>query len=145
MLLSRQQILGYLSFSNLVKSSQVWWGVHTMLHQRFCKKTYGPEADVWSAGVIFYIQLSGVPPFWAETEQGIFEQVLKSELDFVSDPWPKIAESAKDLLQRTLNSSAAKRLKLIKCCAILGFVKMEWLQTGQVILQCRPGSRTSHR
>jgi serine/threonine protein kinase len=100
---------------------------------------------VWSAGVILYIQLSGVPPFWAETEQGIFEQVLKSELDFVSDPWPKIAESAKDLLQRTLNSSAAKRLKLIKCCAILGFVKMEWLQTGQVILQCRPGSRTSHR
>jgi calcium-dependent protein kinase len=66
---------------------------------------------VWSAGVILYIQLSRVPPFWAETEQGIFEQVLKSELDFVSDPWPKIAESAKDLLQRTLNPSAAKRLK----------------------------------
>ncbi|CAK9265884.1 unnamed protein product [Sphagnum jensenii] len=38
-------------------------------------------------------------------------EVLKSELDFVSDPWPKIAESAKDLLQRTLNPSAAKRLK----------------------------------
>lgn len=39
------------------------------------RKHYGPEADVWSAGVILYILLSGVPPFWAETEQGIFEQV----------------------------------------------------------------------
>ncbi|XP_060186789.1 calcium-dependent protein kinase 1-like [Lycium barbarum] len=74
------------------------------------KKRYGPEADVWSAGVIVYILLSGVPPFWAENEQGIFEQVLHGDLDFSSDPWPSISEDAKDLVRRMLVRDPRKRL-----------------------------------
>ncbi|XP_061374558.1 calcium-dependent protein kinase 20-like isoform X3 [Gastrolobium bilobum] len=74
------------------------------------RKHYGPECDVWSAGVIIYILLSGVPPFWDETEQGIFEQVLKGELDFVSEPWPSISESAKDLVRRMLIRDPKKRM-----------------------------------
>ncbi|KAK9699274.1 hypothetical protein RND81_08G164300 [Saponaria officinalis] len=74
------------------------------------RKFYGQECDVWSAGVIIYILLSGVPPFWDESEQGIFEQVLKGDLDFISEPWPSISESAKDLVKRMLIRDPKKRL-----------------------------------
>lgn len=73
------------------------------------RKSYGPQADVWSAGVILYILLSGVPPFWAETEQGIFDQVLGGVLDFHSDPWPQISGSSKDLIRNMLNSNPKER------------------------------------
>ncbi|XP_022886489.1 calcium-dependent protein kinase 21-like [Olea europaea var. sylvestris] len=74
------------------------------------KRSYGKEIDVWSAGVILYILLSGVPPFWAETEKGIFNAILKEEVDFVGQPWPSISNSAKDLVQKMLTKDPKKRI-----------------------------------
>lgn len=45
-----------------------------------------------------------------ESEQGIFEQVLHGDLDFLSDPWPSISDSAKDLVKRMLVQDPRRRL-----------------------------------
>ncbi|KAL2467630.1 Calcium-dependent protein kinase 11 [Forsythia ovata] len=73
-------------------------------------KYYGHESDVWSAGVILYILLCGVPPFWAETDNGIFRQILKGKIDFESEPWPNISESAKDLIGKMLDRDPRGRI-----------------------------------
>jgi calcium-dependent protein kinase len=113
------------------------------------KRNYGPEADIWSIGVIVYILLCGVPPFWAgksrsssisaciccffsalaclslrshlqqacserrcvsESEHGIFNSILRGQVDFTSDPWPRISPSAKDLVRKMLTSDPKKRI-----------------------------------
>ncbi|XP_024016693.1 calcium-dependent protein kinase 25 [Eutrema salsugineum] len=73
-------------------------------------KDYGPEADIWSAGVMIYVLLSGSAPFWGETEEEIFNEVLEGELDLSSDPWPHVSESAKDLIRKMLERNPNKRL-----------------------------------
>ena len=57
---------------------------------------------------IFYHVLCNY--FSAESEQGIFEQVLRGDLDFESDPWPNISEGAKDLVRKMLLRDPKKRI-----------------------------------
>ncbi|KAH0729184.1 hypothetical protein KY285_000341 [Solanum tuberosum] len=74
------------------------------------KRRYGPEVDIWSIGVMLYILLCGVPPFWAENENGIFSAILRGHVDFSSDPWPSISSGAKDLVRKMLTVDPRQRL-----------------------------------
>ena len=38
---------------------------------------YGLECDLWSMGVVMYILLTGRPPFYGSSNQGIFKKILK--------------------------------------------------------------------
>ncbi|KAF8063742.1 CPK2 [Scenedesmus sp. PABB004] len=73
------------------------------------RKSYSHEADMWSLGVILYILLSGLPPFWGDTEDQIFKMVLKGAIDFKSEPWPSISDAAKDCVRRLLEMDPTKR------------------------------------
>ncbi|CDP07348.1 unnamed protein product [Coffea canephora] len=88
------------------------------------KRNYGKEADVWSAGVILYILLSGFPPFSAENDKAIFNEILVGRLDFQSSPWPSISSGAKDLVRKMLTMDPRKRI------TAAGALEHPWLKEG---------------
>ncbi|CAH8275785.1 unnamed protein product [Arabidopsis lyrata] len=89
------------------------------------RRSYGKEIDIWSAGIILYILLCGVPPFWAETEKGIFDEIIKGEIDFQSQPWPSISESAKDLVRKLLTKDPKLRISAAQA------LEHPWIRGGE--------------
>ncbi|KAK1606744.1 hypothetical protein QYE76_030417 [Lolium multiflorum] len=74
------------------------------------KRSYGKEVDMWNVGVILYVPLCGVPPFWGDNDEKIAQAILHSGIDFSREPWPRVSASAKDLIRRMLDQDPTTHL-----------------------------------
>ncbi|VFQ85411.1 unnamed protein product [Cuscuta campestris] len=72
-------------------------------------RDYTEKVDVWSAGVILYIMLAGVPPFYGDSAEKIFEAVLRANLRFPLRIFSAVSPGAKDLLRRMLCKDVSRR------------------------------------
>ncbi len=53
---------------------------------------YGPEVDMWSAGVVLFILLGGYPPFWSESEPALFDLIRKGKFSFNDPVWQGVTQ-----------------------------------------------------
>jgi len=73
--------------------------------------SYGLEVDMWAVGVVMYILLCGYPPFYAEDDDEVFDQILAGAFDYPATQWDKISAEAKDLINKLLVVDPVKRMK----------------------------------
>ena len=72
-------------------------------------RQYGPEADVFGAGVILYILLSGYPPFQGQGEKDILRLTARGQYSMAMPEWNNVSESAKMLVHGMLHVNPAQR------------------------------------
>lgn len=74
------------------------------------KRAYGPQCDVWSAGVLFYQLLCGWHPFQRDSLTAVLRAITTDGvLDLESGPWAAVSESSKHLLRSMLTRDADAR------------------------------------
>jgi calcium-dependent protein kinase len=63
---------------------------------------YTEKCDIWSAGVILYIFLSGDPPFNGSNDHAIYTKISKMKFTFPEKKWKNISNEAKDLISHMI-------------------------------------------
>ncbi|CAI7870001.1 unnamed protein product [Closterium sp. NIES-54] len=71
---------------------------------------YGTQADLWSLGILLFLLLCGVPPFWAATGGGIRRAVQQQQVAFLSPRWKDVSDEMKQLLLMLLEKNPSDRL-----------------------------------
>ncbi|CAL5364999.1 unnamed protein product [Camellia sinensis] len=73
-------------------------------------REYNEKVDLWSAGVILYVMIAGVPPFYGETAVETFEAVMRGNLRFPARVFRSVSSEAKDLLRKMICKDVSRRL-----------------------------------
>ncbi|KAI3424232.1 hypothetical protein D9Q98_009588 [Chlorella vulgaris] len=82
-----------------------------LLHPHdFPPKRYGPACDLWSAGVVLFLLLSGVPPFSNPSEPRLMRAIVGGKYSFDDPAWEEVSNEAKELVSQLLVVDPSKRL-----------------------------------
>ena len=64
---------------------------------------------MWSLGVILYIMFSGQFPFDGQTDEELFDEIVRGQYNFNDQCWSVIGQAAKDVVCSLLTVDPARR------------------------------------
>ena len=67
------------------------------------KGDYTEKCDIWSAGVILYIFLSGDPPFNGPSDSVIYGKIAEMKFNFPEKKWKNVSKDAIDLIKHMIS------------------------------------------
>ncbi|OWF46091.1 Microtubule-associated serine/threonine-protein kinase 2 [Mizuhopecten yessoensis] len=74
------------------------------------RQGYGKPVDWWSMGIILYEFLVGCPPFFGESPEELFSQVINEEIEWPQEDEWQVRDDARDLITQLLQHNSLNRL-----------------------------------
>jgi serine/threonine-protein kinase CHEK2 len=79
-----------------------------------------PAVDIWSAGVVLYICLCGLPPFSNDlyprhSPYKLADQIQLGTYNYPSPEWDFVSDQARDLIDRMLTLDPVRRITAVEC------------------------------
>ena len=71
---------------------------------------YTNSADLWSIGVITFILLSGLKPFWGKNQEIVSKKINKCKYNFDGPSWKHVSQEAKDFISSLIKYNPDERL-----------------------------------
>ncbi|XP_024873199.1 peripheral plasma membrane protein CASK isoform X9 [Temnothorax curvispinosus] len=84
---------------------------HFMAPEVIQRRQYGKPGDVWSAGVLLHVLLTGTLPFVGSRDR-LREAICRGRVQMETPLWDPISDSAKDLIQRMLTTDVNHRITI---------------------------------
>lgn len=74
------------------------------------REQYGKQVDVWSAGAVSYILLTGRPPFFGNDKEEVYKAILNQNLELKIPELFRCSKEAIDFLSKVLVKEPEKRM-----------------------------------
>ncbi|XP_052774089.1 microtubule-associated serine/threonine-protein kinase 3-like isoform X1 [Mya arenaria] len=92
------------------KDKQVFGTPEYVAPEVILRKGYGKPVDWWSMGIILFEFLVGCPPFFGDTPEELFSQVVNEDIEWPEEEEWAVREDAKSLISLMLQHNPFKRL-----------------------------------
>lgn len=80
-----------------------------MAPEKLQNKPLEEKSDIWSVGVMTFYMLCGMPPFWSDNEERLFQMIKTCDYDF-GKAWNGISREATDFVSKLLEPNLKRRL-----------------------------------
>lgn len=81
----------------------------------FTHQFYDTKVDVWSAGIVLYMMLSGDQPFYSDNHAKVVHLITTAAPNMEKEQIKAVSEEARDLLIKMLNKNPDERPNASEC------------------------------